>query len=123
MFLSTFMYWKCLHELLVAVALQSWPFHHPVNKKFVPDYYKVIVNPMDLENIRKVGATRGIIFVNVQNARKLTGGVPLCELSLFNRTSPNTNIKTEKSSSQMSVSSTPTVSSTTVGWHFQYAVN
>ncbi|XP_065546096.1 transcription initiation factor TFIID subunit 1 isoform X3 [Lathamus discolor] len=31
----------------------SWPFHHPVNKKFVPDYYKVIVNPMDLETIRK----------------------------------------------------------------------
>uniref|UniRef100_A0A8C9TLQ7 Transcription initiation factor TFIID subunit n=1 Tax=Scleropages formosus TaxID=113540 RepID=A0A8C9TLQ7_SCLFO len=31
----------------------SWPFHHPVNKKFVPDYYKVIANPMDLENIRK----------------------------------------------------------------------
>ncbi|KAL4665516.1 hypothetical protein H8959_020036 [Pygathrix nigripes] len=33
---------------------ESWPFHHPVNKKFVPDYYKVIVNPMDLETIRKV---------------------------------------------------------------------
>uniref|UniRef100_A0A1A7WS45 Transcription initiation factor TFIID subunit n=2 Tax=Iconisemion striatum TaxID=60296 RepID=A0A1A7WS45_9TELE len=31
----------------------SWPFHHPVNKKFVPDYYKVIVSPMDLESIRK----------------------------------------------------------------------
>lgn len=31
----------------------SWPFHHPVNKKFVPDYYKVIVNPMDLESVRK----------------------------------------------------------------------
>ncbi|NWS76960.1 TAF1 factor, partial [Crotophaga sulcirostris] len=31
----------------------SWPFHHPVNKKFVPDYYKVIANPMDLESIRK----------------------------------------------------------------------
>ncbi|XP_054025706.1 transcription initiation factor TFIID subunit 1 isoform X3 [Dryobates pubescens] len=31
----------------------SWPFHHPVNKKFVPDYYKVITNPMDLETIRK----------------------------------------------------------------------
>ncbi|XP_044767537.1 transcription initiation factor TFIID subunit 1 [Neomonachus schauinslandi] len=31
----------------------SWPFHHPVNKKFVPDYYKVIVSPMDLETIRK----------------------------------------------------------------------
>ncbi|XP_012989930.1 transcription initiation factor TFIID subunit 1 isoform X2 [Esox lucius] len=31
----------------------SWPFHHPVNKKFVPDYYKVIAQPMDLENVRK----------------------------------------------------------------------
>ncbi|XP_053555078.1 transcription initiation factor TFIID subunit 1 isoform X2 [Bombina bombina] len=31
----------------------SWPFHHPVNKKFVPDYYKVIMNPMDLETIRQ----------------------------------------------------------------------
>ncbi|KAM4546899.1 transcription initiation factor TFIID subunit 1 isoform 3-T3 [Fundulus diaphanus] len=31
----------------------SWPFHHPVNKKFVPDYYKVIVSPMDLESVRK----------------------------------------------------------------------
>ncbi|XP_034539140.1 transcription initiation factor TFIID subunit 1 isoform X10 [Notolabrus celidotus] len=35
------------------VVPDSWPFHHPVNKKFVPDYYKVIVNPMDLEGIRK----------------------------------------------------------------------
>lgn len=35
------------------VVPDSWPFHHPVNKKFVPDYYKVIVNPMDLETIRK----------------------------------------------------------------------
>lgn len=51
-----------LDELLVAVTLQSWPFHHPVNKKFVPDYYKVIVNPMDLDNIRKVGARCRIIF-------------------------------------------------------------
>lgn len=31
----------------------SWPFHLPVNKKFVPDYYKVIPNPMDLETIRQ----------------------------------------------------------------------
>ncbi|EMP39159.1 Transcription initiation factor TFIID subunit 1 [Chelonia mydas] len=37
-------------SLVVSV---SWPFHHPVNKKFVPDYYKVIINPMDLETIRK----------------------------------------------------------------------
>ncbi|KAM4620822.1 transcription initiation factor TFIID subunit 1 isoform 3-T3 [Polymixia lowei] len=35
------------------VVPDSWPFHHPVNKKFVPDYYKVVVSPMDLENIRK----------------------------------------------------------------------
>ncbi|KAG7282696.1 hypothetical protein CRUP_017622 [Coryphaenoides rupestris] len=35
------------------VVPDSWPFHHPVNKKFVPDYYKVIVSPMDLENLRK----------------------------------------------------------------------
>ncbi|XP_061595815.1 transcription initiation factor TFIID subunit 1 isoform X1 [Cololabis saira] len=35
------------------VVLDSWPFHHPVNKKFVPDYYKVIISPMDLESIRK----------------------------------------------------------------------
>ncbi|XP_060941614.1 transcription initiation factor TFIID subunit 1 [Limanda limanda] len=35
------------------VVLDSWPFHHPVNKKFVPDYYKVIVTPMDLESVRK----------------------------------------------------------------------
>ncbi|XP_028923613.1 transcription initiation factor TFIID subunit 1 isoform X2 [Ornithorhynchus anatinus] len=35
------------------VVPDSWPFHHPVNKKFVPDYYKVIVNPMDLDSVRK----------------------------------------------------------------------
>ncbi|KAM6970648.1 transcription initiation factor TFIID subunit 1 [Aplochiton taeniatus] len=35
------------------VVHESWPFHHPVNKKFVPDYYKVIAMPMDLENVRK----------------------------------------------------------------------
>uniref|UniRef100_UPI00358DE281 transcription initiation factor TFIID subunit 1-like isoform X2 n=1 Tax=Myxine glutinosa TaxID=7769 RepID=UPI00358DE281 len=32
---------------------ECWPFHHPVNKKFVPDYYKVIEEPMDLETLRK----------------------------------------------------------------------
>uniref|UniRef100_W5KJP0 Transcription initiation factor TFIID subunit n=1 Tax=Astyanax mexicanus TaxID=7994 RepID=W5KJP0_ASTMX len=39
-------------QKMMAVT-ESWPFHHPVNKKFVPDYYKVIANPMDLENLRK----------------------------------------------------------------------
>lgn len=28
----------------------------------MPDYYKVIVSPMDLENVRKVGTRRGISF-------------------------------------------------------------
>lgn len=46
------------NKLLMCLSLrQSWPFHHPVNKKFVPDYYKVIINPMDLESIRKVRVT------------------------------------------------------------------
>lgn len=44
----------CEQIIKLSLSPQSWPFHHPVNKKFVPDYYKVIVNPMDLENIRKV---------------------------------------------------------------------
>uniref|UniRef100_A0A8D0DEX1 Transcription initiation factor TFIID subunit n=1 Tax=Sander lucioperca TaxID=283035 RepID=A0A8D0DEX1_SANLU len=41
------------HQTALMLSVFSWPFHHPVNKKFVPDYYKVIVSPMDLENIRK----------------------------------------------------------------------
>lgn len=32
---------------------ESWPFHKPVNKKFVKDYYNVIKKPMDLEAITK----------------------------------------------------------------------
>uniref|UniRef100_A0A8C1N6Z5 Transcription initiation factor TFIID subunit n=1 Tax=Cyprinus carpio TaxID=7962 RepID=A0A8C1N6Z5_CYPCA len=36
----------------------SWPFHHPVNKKFVPDYYKVIINPMDLDTLPQVSEPR-----------------------------------------------------------------
>lgn len=34
---------------------ESWPFHKPVNKKFVKDYYNVIKKPMDLDAITKVG--------------------------------------------------------------------
>lgn len=61
-------------------SLQSWPFHHPVNKKFVPDYYKVIVNPMDLESIRKVRVTQDVCLetktqpstvLNISNLKKL----------------------------------------------------
>lgn len=32
---------------------ESWPFHKPVNKKLVKDYYDVIKSPMDLEAIKK----------------------------------------------------------------------
>ncbi|XP_054929796.1 transcription initiation factor TFIID subunit 1 isoform X4 [Dermacentor andersoni] len=32
---------------------ESWPFHKPVNKKFVKDYYTVIKSPMDLDTIIK----------------------------------------------------------------------
>ncbi|OIR58663.1 MAG: histone acetyltransferase GCN5 [Amphiamblys sp. WSBS2006] len=31
----------------------SWPFHHPVPKKNVPDYYEIIKSPMDMEKIEK----------------------------------------------------------------------
>lgn len=31
----------------------SWPFKNPVDKDEVPDYYKVISNPMDLKTIRE----------------------------------------------------------------------
>lgn len=44
-------------ETIVAQRLktipESWPFHKPVNKKFVKDYYDVIENPISLEMIEK----------------------------------------------------------------------
>lgn len=30
---------------------ESWPFHKPVNKKNVKDYYTIVKRPMDLETI------------------------------------------------------------------------
>lgn len=51
-----------VQKMSTLLSPQSWPFHHPVNKKFVPDYYKVVVNPMDLENIRKVS---GVLHTNI----------------------------------------------------------
>ena len=32
---------------------ESWPFHKPVDKKFVKNYYEVIENPVSLESIEK----------------------------------------------------------------------
>ena len=34
--------------------LQTWPFHHPVSAKTVPDYYKIVKIPMDLQTMREV---------------------------------------------------------------------
>ncbi|XP_077961243.1 transcription initiation factor TFIID subunit 1 isoform X3 [Gasterosteus aculeatus] len=60
------------------VVPDSWPFHHPVNKKFVPDYYKVIVCPMDLEGIRKVRVTQtALIQWNIGNTKIITVTEPL----------------------------------------------
>lgn len=33
---------------------ESWPFHKPVSKKFVKEYYNVVKNPIDLDAILKV---------------------------------------------------------------------
>ncbi|XP_043913192.1 transcription initiation factor TFIID subunit 1 [Protopterus annectens] len=51
---------------------ESWPFHNPVNKKFVPDYHKVIENPMDLDTIRK-----NISKHKYQNRESFLGDVDL----------------------------------------------
>ncbi|KAL4963295.1 bromodomain-containing protein [Aspergillus stella-maris] len=32
---------------------QAWPFLHPVNRDEVPDYYNVIVEPLDLSTIEE----------------------------------------------------------------------
>ncbi|KRF83073.1 transcription initiation factor TFIID subunit 1 isoform X7 [Drosophila virilis] len=37
----------------VKTQSESWPFHKPVNKKAIKDYYTVIKKPMDLETIGK----------------------------------------------------------------------
>lgn len=34
------------------MPLQSAPFHTPVNAKIVPDYYKIVSRPMDLQLLR-----------------------------------------------------------------------
>ena len=31
---------------------ELWPFLQPVDRKKVPDYYKVIKNPMDFQTVR-----------------------------------------------------------------------
>ena len=33
---------------------QSRPFHAPVSIRTVPDYYKIVKNPMDLQTIKEV---------------------------------------------------------------------
>uniref|UniRef100_A0A673MRA1 Transcription initiation factor TFIID subunit n=1 Tax=Sinocyclocheilus rhinocerous TaxID=307959 RepID=A0A673MRA1_9TELE len=60
----------------------SWPFHHPVNKKFVPDYYKVIINPMDLDTLRK----------NISKHKYQNREVFLSDVGLIHTNSVNYNV-------------------------------
>ena len=47
---------ECIVLQRLKTIPESWPFHQPVNKKFVKNYYSVIKDPVDLEKI--VGRTR-----------------------------------------------------------------
>ncbi len=45
---------KCLHilqQVVVALAGDAWIFKDPVDAKAVPDYYRVIKNPMTLGQV------------------------------------------------------------------------
>lgn len=96
-----------LSPCLFFYFLQSWPFHHPVNKKFVPDYYKVIINPMDLETIRKVCNLSQATFKEVFNS-------VTHYWVISSRISPNTSIRTGRLSWMMLNWSLPTALSTMV---------
>lgn len=41
-------------EFEILVLFQSRPFHAPVSARTVPDYYKIVKNPMDLQTIKEV---------------------------------------------------------------------
>lgn len=45
---------------------ESWPFHKPVNKKFVKDYYNVIKTPIDLDAIIRVSCIRISILITIK---------------------------------------------------------
>jgi len=38
----------------IVFGSQTWPFHHPVSAKSVPDYYNIVKIPMDLQTMREV---------------------------------------------------------------------
>jgi transcription initiation factor TFIID subunit 1 len=42
---------ECIVLQRLKTIPESWPFHQPVNKKFVKNYYEVIKNPIDLDKI------------------------------------------------------------------------
>ncbi|XP_050296996.1 transcription initiation factor TFIID subunit 1 isoform X2 [Anthonomus grandis grandis] len=48
----TYLLENILNTKLKAMS-ESWPFHKPVNKKNVKDYYTIVKRPMDLETISK----------------------------------------------------------------------
>lgn len=47
---------QALFELIINKMKEmedTWPFHQPVSAKTVPDYHKVVKNPMDLQTMRE----------------------------------------------------------------------
>ena len=42
---------------LFVLVYQTWPFHHPVSAKGVPDYHRIVKIPMDLQTMREVITT------------------------------------------------------------------
>lgn len=57
----SFIFEKIVSDDLKSIP-ESWPFHKPVSKKFVKEYYNVIKNPIDLDTILKVMIHYDFIF-------------------------------------------------------------
>jgi len=61
------------------VCIKTWPFHHPVSAKKIPDYHKIIKMPMDLHSMQKV--MQLIILYGLKHFT-LSTCIPWCIISL-----------------------------------------
>ncbi len=52
------------------VIVQTWPFHHPVSPKKIPDYHKIIKSPMDLQTMKKVSVSCPLLFPIICQAKR-----------------------------------------------------
>ena len=96
---------KVIISFTCSLSFQSYPFHNPVNKKFVKDYYEIIKHPMDLASLLKVrhresflNKTRWtvytkiiVLFQNVQCHKYKTQESFLDDLSLIVKNSEKYN--------------------------------